>query len=175
MRRYIWWIVLAGALLIIPGCFLCRACRAPSDTNPAQSSSNQPASSQPASNQPPRGQTTISKAAIRWQSPNMISFTWSVSNLDPDLEYWVYTDVGFTENTSPFGSNPEDVVMYLEMPPSYYEGKFFPAADGKGSHKWGSNTQPHNPAGELVLMCYDPVTKKARIVGSSGPINTSKW
>jgi len=70
MRKYIVWFVLAGVLLIIPSCFLCRACKAPSDDNQAQSSSNQNASNQssasrPAINQPP-------KAIIQSASPSQI-------------------------------------------------------------------------------------------------------
>ena len=121
----------------------------------------------------PTGQ--ITSAAIRWgTSPDRIIFTWAVSNLNPGLEYWVYPHAGFTENTGPFGSTPEDEASNLEGMYEIAVTHFRPALDGTGAWDWHGG-KPTNPFGKLVLIAYDPAISKAYVVAISEPINTSAW
>ena len=254
MRKYVVFAVLIALMLIMPGCFLCRASRAPSDDNPAQTVSNQApeaniesvshsearkgekvsfkgsgtdpdgtvvgyswrssmdgilsnsasfdttklsvgkhiiyfqvidnkgARSQEASTKVVIGaafpSAAISKAAIDWESPDRVVFTWKVSNLAPGVEYWVYPHVGFSENNGPFGSSPEEEARKLQDMYDWYSSRYFRAAESKGIKKWIGSlpiTQPHNPKGELALLAYDPATKTAWVVDISEPIDTSNW
>jgi hypothetical protein len=120
----------------------------------------------------PTGQ--ISNAAIRWTSPNQIIFTWSVINLSPNFEYWVYPRVGFTENSGPFGSTPQDEANSLEGMYDLAITHFRSAPGGTGMWNWGGG-KPTNPTGQLALLAYNPVTHKAFVVALSSPINTSSW
>ena len=121
----------------------------------------------------PTGQ--ITNAAISWgTSPDRVIFTWSVSNLNPSFEYWVYPHVGFTENTGPFGSTPEDEASDLEGMYEMAVTHFRPALDGTGAWNWYGG-KPSNPFGKLALLAYDPVTHKAYVAAVSEPINTSAW
>jgi len=121
----------------------------------------------------PTGQ--ITDAAISWDTdPDQIVFTWTVSGLNPDFEYWVYPHVGFTENTGPFGSTPEDEASDLEDMYEMAVSHFRPAADGTGSWNW-YGSKPTNPSGELALLAYDPGNQSACVVDISEQINTSAW
>lgn len=120
----------------------------------------------------PTGQ--ISNAAIRWTSPNLITFTWSASNLSPNFEYWVYPKVGFTENSGPFGSTPQDEANSLEGMYDMAVTHFKTASAGTGTWSWGGG-KPTNPTGQLALLAYNPVTHKAFVVALSSAINISSW
>ena len=106
--------------------------------------------------------------------PARIIFTWAVSDLNPDFEYWVYPHVGFTENSGPFGSTPEDEANNLEGMYEMAITHFRPAADGTGSWNWYGD-KPTNPTGQLALLAYDPTTERAYVVDISEQINTSAW
>ncbi|MFO8143202.1 MAG: hypothetical protein R6T78_00765 [Dehalococcoidales bacterium] len=121
----------------------------------------------------PDGQ--ITNAKILWgTTPARVIFTWTVTDLDPDFEYWVYPDVGFTENTGPFGSTPEDEAGDLEGMYEMAVTHFRPADDGIGSWNWYGD-KPTNPSGQLALLAYDPTTERAYVVDISEQINTSSW
>ena len=121
----------------------------------------------------PTGQ--IANAGILWgTTPSRVIFTWAVSDLDPDFEYWVYPDVGFTENTGPFGSTPEDGANDLEGMYEMAVSHFRPAADGTGSWNWYGD-KPTNPSGQLALLAYDHAAERAYVVDISEQINTSSW
>lgn len=120
----------------------------------------------------PTGQ--ITKAAIRWLSPNNIVFTWSVTGLITGFEYWVYPWVGFTENSGPFGSTPEDEARNLESNRDLAITSLHSALGGNGSRTWGG-AKPTNPTGKLALLAYNPCTKEAFVVALSSPIDTSSW
>jgi hypothetical protein len=121
----------------------------------------------------PTGQ--IANAGISWGTdPDQIIFTWTVSDLNPDFEYWVYPDVGFTENTGPFGSTPEDEASDLEGMYEMAVTHFRPAADGTGSWNWYGG-KPTNPSGQLALLAYDPTNQSAYVVDISEQINVSSW
>ena len=121
----------------------------------------------------PTGQ--ITNAKILWgTTPGRIIFTWTVSDLSPDFEYWVYPDVGFTENTGPFGSTPEDEASDLEGMYEMAVTHFRPAVDGTGSWNWYGG-KPTNPSGQLALLAYDATTERAYVVDISEEISTSSW
>lgn len=121
----------------------------------------------------PTGQ--ITNAAISWgTSPDQIIFTWAVSNLNPSFEYWVYPHVGFTENSGPFGSTPQDEANSLEGMYDMAITHFRPATDGTGAWNWYGG-KPTNPTGSLALLAYDPVTHQAYVVAISAPIDISAW
>ena len=117
----------------------------------------------------------ITNAKILWGTfPARIIFTWTVSDLNPDFEYWVYPHVGFTENSGPFGSTPEDEASDLEGMYEMAVTHFRPADDGTGSWNWYGD-KPTNPTGQLALLAYDPTTERAYVVDISEQINTSSW
>ena len=121
----------------------------------------------------PTGQ--ITNAKILWgTTPARIIFTWTVTDLDPGFEYWVYPHAGFTENTGPFGSIPEDEAGHLEDMYEMAVTHFRPAADGTGSWNWYGG-KPTNPSGQLALLAYDPATERAYVVDISEQINISSW
>ena len=92
----------------------------------------------------PTGQ--ITNASISWgTSPDRIIFTWAVSDLNPSFEYWVYPDVGFTENSGPFGSTPQDEANDLEGMYEMARPHFRSAADGTGDWNWYGG-KPTNPS-----------------------------
>jgi len=123
--------------------------------------------------QGPTGQ--ITDASISWGiSPDRIIFTWTVSGLNPDFEYWLYPHVGFTENGGPFGSTPEDEASNLEGMYEMAITHFRPAADGTGSWNWYGG-KPTNPSGQLALLAYDPASQSAYVVDISEQINVSSW
>ena len=117
----------------------------------------------------------ITNAAISWGTdPDRVIFTWTVTNLNPSYEYWVYPHVGFLENSGPFGSTPEDEASNLQGMYEMAINNYRPAEDGTGAWNWFGG-KPSVPTGKLALLAYNPATHKAYVVDISEPIDTSGW
>ena len=103
-----------------------------------------------------------------------MTFTWVVTGLSSEYEYWVYPHVGFTEDGSPFGSTPEDEANSLKDSYSMAILNYRSAEEGTGSWNWYGD-KPSNPSGQLALLAYDASSGDAWVVDISGEINIDAW
>jgi len=128
--------------------------------------------------QAPAGTPTgkITNAAIDWEEPNQMIFTWSVSDLNPSFEYWVYPRVSFNGDPSAIGGNvtAAEEAKRLEESYSWTIGSCGLASYGKWVYDLHTGKQS-NPNGTLALLAYDPVNNKGYVVDISLPLDTSHW
>jgi hypothetical protein len=121
------------------------------------------------------GNGALSNASIQWETdPDRVTFTWTVTGLSSEYEYWVYPHVGFTENGGPFGSTPEDEANDLKGMYSMATPGYRPAEDGAGSWNYYGG-KPTNPSGRLALLAYDASSGNAWVVDISEEINIDAW
>ncbi|HJP10011.1 MAG TPA: hypothetical protein QGF27_08310 [Arenicellales bacterium] len=121
------------------------------------------------------GNGALSNASIQWETdPDRVTFTWAVTGLSSEYEYWVYPHVGFTENGGPFGSTPEDEANNLKGMYSMATPNYRSAGDGAGSWNWYGG-KPTNPSGRLALLAYDASSGNAWVVDISEEINIDAW
>ena len=105
-------------------------------------------------------------------------FTWNVTDLanTGEWEYFVYPQVGFTENGGPWGP-VSSVLDEFEYDYEMAVHRVRTAAAGTGSWYWGcdwaGSCKPSNPTGGLALIAYSPLWELAIHVGDSGQVDTS--
>jgi len=115
----------------------------------------------------PTGRIT-NVSVVKGSVNNFATFYWTISELDPHYEYWVYLQLA----SGPNSSSPEAQAQHFGLNYEVAVSECVAASGNRGDFAWNDS---HPPSGTLALLAYDPINKKCYVADISEPIDTTNW